>query len=58
VGTLLALFLLAFIPWCVYCAVRGRLVFVHSLERDMTCVVGVLLTLMMVRWGLVLLWFR
>jgi hypothetical protein len=58
VGTLLALFLLAFIPWSLVCAFRGRMIFVHSLERDLTCIVGVFLTLLLVRWGLVLLFFR
>jgi hypothetical protein len=58
VGTLLALFLLAFIPWSLVCAFRGRLLFLHSLERDLTCVVGVFLTLLLIRWGLVLVFFR
>jgi hypothetical protein len=57
VGTLLALFCLAVIPWNLVCAVRGRLYFIRSLERSLTWFVLVLLTLLLLRWGL-LLWLR
>jgi hypothetical protein len=59
VGTLLALVCLAFIPWALYGAIRGRTVFIRSLERALTlCVVGFLI-LMMLRWGIVLgmMWY-
>jgi hypothetical protein len=54
-GTLLALFCLALIPWNVACAVRGRTYFIRSIEQALTRIVLVFLTLMLVRWGIVLL---
>ena len=55
VGTVLAAFCLALVPWSLVCAVRGRTYFVVSLERALTKIVLVFLTLMLVRWGVVLL---
>ena len=55
VGTVLALFGLALIPWNLACAVRGRTYFIRSLERALTKIVLAFLTLMLVRWGVVLL---
>jgi hypothetical protein len=54
VGTLLALFSLAFIPWSLISAVRGQTLFLVSLERALTWVVIVFLTLMLIRWIIVL----
>jgi hypothetical protein len=56
VGTLLALFCLALIPWAVASVALKRPVFVRSLERSLTVVVMVLLGLMMLRWMVVLGW--
>jgi hypothetical protein len=53
-GTLLALFCLGFIPWAVASVARRRLLFIRSLERAMLwCVLG-LMTLMLVRWLLLI----
>jgi hypothetical protein len=59
VGTLLAGFCLAFIPWAVIGVVRGRTLFVRSLESGLIVVVTTLLVLMLLRWGLVLaqIWY-
>jgi hypothetical protein len=54
VGTLLAGFCLAFIPWGVWSAARARPLFVRSLEKGLIGVVIVLLALMMLRWAVVL----
>jgi hypothetical protein len=56
VGTLLALFCLAAIPWGLASAYLGRTLFVRSVERTVTVVVLALLGLMMLRWGLVVWW--
>ena len=54
VGVLLALFLLALIPWCVTSAICERTVFVRSMERVVMFFVIGLLSLMLLRWVLVL----
>ncbi len=54
VGTLLGLFCLTLIPWCVTAALTGRTPFVRSMERAVTVVVLVFLGLMLLRWGVVL----
>jgi hypothetical protein len=54
VGTLLAIFCAGFIPWSVYTAVRGRSLFVVSLEKTVTCLVIGFMALLLIRWGLVL----
>ena len=54
VGTLLALFWLALIPWSVASAVLRRPLFVWSLERLLTWSVLVFLSLMLLRWAVVL----
>jgi hypothetical protein len=56
VGTLLALFCLALIPWGIASVALNRPVFIRSLERALTVVVMVLLGLMMLRWVVVLGW--
>jgi hypothetical protein len=55
-GTLLAVFCLALIPWCLASAVCRRTLFLHSVERALTLVVLVFLSLMLLRWGIVLVW--
>jgi len=54
VGTLLAAFCLTMIPWGLATVVRGRPLFIRSMERTLTLVVVALLTLMLLRWGIVL----
>ena len=54
VGTLLAGFCLAVIPWGVYAIVRGRSLFVRSLEKALIGAVITVLVVTMLRWGLVL----
>ena len=56
VGTLMALCCAAGIPWGAASLVRGRLLGVPSIERALTWAVAVFLTLLLVRWGIVLLW--
>ena len=56
VGTLLAAFCLALIPWNLACAIRGRTYFVWSIETALTRLVVVFLVLLLVRWGIVLGW--
>src|SRR5260370_8203293 len=51
VGTLLAIFCLAFIPWSLFSAVRGRSLFVVSLEKSETWLVIVLITPLLLRWA-------
>ena len=54
VGTLLALFCLAVIPWSLLSAIRGRSLFLVSLERTVTWIVIVFLALMLIRWIIVI----
>ena len=56
VGTLLAVFCLLLIPWCLTSAVWQRTLFVRSMERTLTIVVLGFLGLMLLRWGIVLGW--
>jgi hypothetical protein len=56
VGTLLAVFCLALIPWSVASAVLRRPLFLVSLERAFTVVVLVFLGLMLFRWAVVIAW--
>jgi hypothetical protein len=60
VGALLAAFGLLLTPWCVYSAVRGTTPFVRSLERAVAVVVFTFLTLMLLRWVIVVgaAWWR
>jgi hypothetical protein len=54
VGTLLALFWMSLIPWCLACAVMKRTVLVRSVERAVSAFVIGFLGLMLVRWLLLL----
>jgi hypothetical protein len=61
VGVMLALALLAAIPWCVASALCRRTLFVQSAERVLMVFVIGLLSLMLVRWAVVIgmkLWFK
>ena len=55
VGTLLAFFCLAMVPWSVFVSLRGRYLWVRSLERASLWVVGIFMVLLLIRWGIVLL---
>jgi hypothetical protein len=55
VGTLLATFLLVVIPWTVVSLLRNRLVWIASLERALTWTVAIFLTLLLLRWAVVLI---
>jgi hypothetical protein len=57
-GTLLAVLTLAFIPWGLASAYKGRLLFIVSFEKLITRVVVLFLVVMLVRWGIVLLLFH
>jgi hypothetical protein len=52
-GTALALFGLALIPWCVASFIRGRPLFVASLERALAATLLGFLALMLLRWVVV-----
>ncbi len=54
VGTLLAVYCLALVPWSLAGVFRGRTLFVRSLDRALTVVVLAFLGLMMARWLLVI----
>jgi hypothetical protein len=56
VGTLLAVFCLLLLPWCLASAVCSRTLFLHSVERAMTWVVLTFLSLMLLRWAFVVGW--
>ena len=58
VGTLLASFCLALIPWGVYAIVRARSLFVRSLEKALIGVVITVLVLAMLRWAVVVALLR
>jgi hypothetical protein len=55
VGTGLALFCAALVPWCIASAFRGRYYWIRSLEAPIAIGVGVFTVLMLLRWGVVLL---
>jgi hypothetical protein len=55
VGTGMALFALMLIPWSLLIAFRGRYLWVQSIERAGLWSAGILLGLLLIRWGIVLL---
>lgn len=55
VGTLLAIFGFAAIPWCLHAFWRGRYLWIRSLEPALLVFVGTVALLLLIRWGLVLL---
>ncbi|MHB1426663.1 MAG: DUF2752 domain-containing protein [Gemmataceae bacterium] len=54
VGTVLAAFCLLLIPWCLASAVCRRTLFVRSMERALTFIVLAFLSMMLLRWLIVL----
>lgn len=54
VGTLMAVFWMGLIPWGLYGAVKGRLLWVKNGEMFLTFAIGVILVLMIARWVWVL----
>jgi hypothetical protein len=54
VGSLLAAFCLVLIPWSLVTVLLKRPVFIVSMERALTRLVVVFLTLMLIRWAIVL----
>jgi hypothetical protein len=54
VGTLLALFWLALIPWCLISSWQGRPLFILSIEGALSRAVVVFLILMLTRWVIVM----
>lgn len=54
-GTLIAIFWAALIPWAAASAIRARYLGIRSGELALTACVGILLTLMLVRWAFVML---
>jgi hypothetical protein len=50
VGTVLALFCMALIPWGIASAVRGRFWFIRSVETAITWTILVFLALLLTRW--------
>jgi hypothetical protein len=55
VGTMLALSCLVLIPWCLYSAVRGRYFLIVSLEWFLPRFIVVFASVLLLRWGVVLL---
>jgi hypothetical protein len=54
VGTLLAAFCLALVPWSLVCAVRGRTYGVRSWEQGLMATILVFMALLLLRWGILL----
>jgi hypothetical protein len=54
-GTVLAVGFLLAIPWSVISAVRGRWLFVRSIEWTLVRLIVALMVLMFVRWAIVLM---
>jgi hypothetical protein len=54
VGTLLAVFCLALVPWSLFCAVRGRTYIVRSLEQGLVGTLLVFMALLLLRWAILL----
>lgn len=54
VGTMLAGFCLLLIPWCLASAWCRRTLFIRSMERTLTVVVLAFLSMMLLRWAIVL----
>ena len=56
VGTLLAVFCMTLIPWSLASVYLQRPLFVLTIERTLTWVIVVFMTLVLVRWVIVLGW--
>jgi Protein of unknown function (DUF2752) len=57
-GTLLAVVCMLLIPWSLFCAYRGRLYFIASIERALTTMVIAFLSIVLLRWFIVLALIR
>lgn len=55
VGTLLAVFVAASIPWCAWCALRGRYLWVRRFEVFVPLALGSYVVLMLLRWVAVII---
>jgi uncharacterized protein DUF2752 len=55
VGTLLALVCLAFVPWSAACVVWKRSLFIRSMELTLIWMLVGFMALLLLRWGIVLL---
>lgn len=55
VGTAMALFGLALVPWCLLIAFRGRYLWVRSIEHASLWTAGIFFVLLLLRWGIVLI---
>jgi hypothetical protein len=55
VGTLLAAFGMVLVPWSLASVYKGRLLIIRSLETALTWTVVVFVTLMLIRWAVVLI---
>ena len=56
VGTLLALFGMAFVPWSLVSAYRGRLLWIRALDRVVVILTLGFVGILFLRWIVVLLW--
>jgi Protein of unknown function (DUF2752) len=56
VGTMLALVWAGLIPWTIWSSLKGRYAFVREIEIPLGLLVGTFAMLLLIRWGLVLLW--
>ena len=56
VGTILATFCLCLIPWSLVSVYRGRPLFFRSIELPISAGIIVLLSLLLIRWAIVLAW--
>jgi len=54
VGTVMALFGLALVPWSLLISLRGRYIWVRSIERASLWAAGIFMVLLLARWGIVL----
>lgn len=50
VGTMLALVCLAYVPWAFYCAIRGRSLWITSMEQVLVRLIVVFMVLTLLRW--------
>ncbi len=55
VGTLMAIVCLGLIPWCLVSVYLGRSLFVRSIEMPLSMGIIVLLSLLLIRWVIILL---
>ncbi len=56
IGTVMALFWLGLIPWCLYATLKGRYLWIRALEPALLWAVGIFTVLLLIRWGIVLWW--